>query len=85
MLTINSAVAIAILSFYGGCGILYKISTLFSSKKPAPVVEPVKPVATTNDGVPALDSPAFESFVETSAFESLLEDGDQLAKLAESA
>lgn len=58
-----------------------------SSKKPAPVTEeaPAKPVATTNDGVPALDSPAFESFVETSAFESLLEDGEQLAKLAESA
>jgi hypothetical protein len=59
---------------------------LFSSKKPAAVVAIVAAPAKQVDGdVPAIDSPAFESFVETKAFEALLADGDQLAKLLESA
>jgi hypothetical protein len=61
-------------------------ASVFSSKKPAvAVIEVAKPTAVTNDGVPAIDTPAFESFVETKAFEALLADGEQLAKLIESA
>lgn len=79
------AVAIAILSGYGGIYVLYKISSAFSKKKP--VVEPAKPVAAAapTTGIPALDSPAFDSFLETPAFEQLLESEDQLAKVVESA
>jgi hypothetical protein len=79
-------VAVAILSFYGGLIALYKISgALFSSKKPAAVAIVAAPAKQVDGNVPAIDSPAFESFVETKAFEALLADGDQLAKLIESA
>jgi hypothetical protein len=79
-------VAIAILSFYGGLGVFYKIVSAFSSKKPAAVAVPVLP-STTEDsaGFPSIESAAFEKFLETSAFEKLLENEDQLTKLAESA
>lgn len=77
--------AIAILSFYAGIGVFYKIVSSFSPKKLAiEAVAPAKPVA-VNEGVPALDSPAFDSFIGTPAFEALMKDGDQLAKLLESA
>lgn len=76
--------AIAILSFYGGITVLYKIKSALSSK---PVVEVAKPAATTEvvtTGVPSIESAAFEKFVETLAFEKLLENEDQLTKLIES-
>jgi hypothetical protein len=78
-------VAIAILSFYGGIGLLIKFGS--SSKKPATIeATPAAAIADSTSGsVPALESPAFESFVGTAAFEALLADGDQLAKLLESA
>jgi len=80
-------VAIAILSFYGGIVVLYKVKNAISGKKE--VVEeakPTKPAAVAPaGGVPPIESPAFEKFVETEAFEKLLENEDQLTKLVESA
>ena len=79
-------VAIAILSGYGGLYVLYKISSLFSSKKP--IEETKKPEAaasTPTTGIPAVDTPAFATFLETPAFEQLLENEDQLSKALESA
>lgn len=77
--------AIAILSFYGGITVLYKIKSALSSKPV--VVEEAKPVSTTEvvtTGVPSIESAAFEKFVETDAFAKLLENEDQLTKLMES-
>jgi hypothetical protein len=80
-------VAIAILSFYGGIVVLYKISSAFS-RKPA-AVEAVKGLTTTEvvttSGVPSIESDAFAQFLETAAFEQLLENEGQLTKLVESA
>ena len=75
----------AILGGYFSIYLLFKLRSAFSKK--APVVEktPVVEVATVSTGVPAVDSPAFAQFVETSAFEQLLENEGQLAKLVESA
>lgn len=79
------SVAIAILSFYGGIAVLYKIKSALTRK---PVVEEAKPVTPTvvvSTGIPSIESEAFEKFVETSAFEKLLENQDALTKLVESA
>lgn len=80
-----TTVAIAILSFYGGIAVLFKIKSALT-RKPA-VVEVAKPAVTeeATTGFPSIESVAFEKFLETSAFEKLLENEDQLAKLAESA
>ena len=40
---------------------------------------------TESSGIPAVESSAFEKFVETVAFEKLLENESQLSKLLESA
>ena len=75
------AVAIAILSFYGGLVAVYKISSAFSTKKPV-VIEVAKPITeVAPTGVPSMDSPAFEKFVESEAFELLLSNDEQLNKL----
>jgi len=79
------SVAIAILSGYAGIAVLFKIKGAMSGKP----VEEAKPVAKVSaaptTGVPALESPEFEKFVETDAFTKLLEDESQLTKLLESA
>lgn len=78
-------VSIAILSGYFGIYVLVKIVSAFSKKKP--VEEKVAVVADTTEssGIPAVESSAFEKFVETVAFEKLLENESQLSKLVESA
>jgi hypothetical protein len=77
-------VAIAILSFYTGGVILYKISSAISSKpKPIETVVVAKVEAPTT-GVPSIESPAFEKWVETDAFTNLLENEEQLKSLVES-
>ena len=78
-------VSIAILSGYFGIYVLVKIVSAFSKKKP--VEEKVAVVADTTEssGIPAVESSAFEKFVETVAFEKLLENESQLSKLLESA
>jgi hypothetical protein len=84
-------VAIAILSGYGGLVVLYKIKSAMSSKKAVPAAAaaaaaaaPVATGAEADAGVPAVDSPAFEKYVESDAFYKLLEDEVQLGKLVES-
>jgi hypothetical protein len=76
-------VAIAILSFYGGVTVLYKISSAMSSK---PVVEEkvVAKVEAPTTGIPGIESAAFEKWVETDAFTQLLENEVQLTALVES-
>jgi hypothetical protein len=77
-------VAIAILSFYGGATILYKITSAITSKpKPIETVVVAKVEAPTT-GVPSIESPAFEKWVETDAFINLLENDEQLKNLVES-
>lgn len=80
-------VAIAILGAYTGGIVLYKIKSAISGKKAEP--EPAKPVETAPvapaSGIPGIESPAFEKFVETDAFAKLLENEEQLKTLLESA
>jgi hypothetical protein len=47
-------------------------------------VKPVKGVDVSTTGIPSIESPAFEKFVETDAFTKLLESEEQLTQLAES-
>jgi hypothetical protein len=75
----------AILGGYFSIYLLYKLRCAFTKKPPVVEKAPVVEVATVNTGVPSVESPAFEQFVETSAFEQLLENEGQLAKLVESA
>jgi hypothetical protein len=78
--------SLAILSAYTGGFILYKIKSAMTSK-PDPVVEekPKTVAETPSTGVPGIESPAFEKFVETDAFQQLLENEEQLKTLLESA
>jgi hypothetical protein len=78
-------VSLAILSGYFGIYVIVKIVGAFSKKKP--VEEKVSVAADTaeSSGVPSVESSAFEKFVETVAFEKLLENESQLSKLVESA
>jgi hypothetical protein len=78
-------VSMAILGGYFGIYLLYKMSSMFSKKKPVVETAPVVVAATESTGVPSIESTAFEKFVETIAFEQLLENEGQLSKLLESA
>lgn len=77
------SVAIAILSFYSGIYVLFKIKSALSGKPKVIEEAPVVVEATT--GVPDIESPAFESFLESVSFEKLLENDEQLVKVIESA
>jgi hypothetical protein len=85
LLSSYGTVSIAILSGYFGIYVLVKIVGAFSKKKPVEVKAPVAIVETESSGVPSVESTAFENFVETMAFEKLLENESQLSKLLESA
>jgi hypothetical protein len=74
----------AILGGYFSIYLLFKISSAFTKKPPVAEKSTVA-VVTVSTGVPSLESPAFEKFVETIAFEQLLENEGQLSKLLESA
>ena len=76
----------AILSGYFGIYVVVKIVGSFSKKKPVEEKAPVVAAAdaTAGSGVPSIESSAFEKFVETVAFEKLLENESQLSKLVES-
>jgi hypothetical protein len=77
-------VAIAILSFYGGATILYKITSALTSKpKPVETVAVAKVEAPTT-GIPGIETAAFEKWVETDAFTNLLNNDKQLEALVES-
>ena len=76
----------AILSGYFGIYMVVKIVGAFSKKKPVVENVPVTAAITSEStGVPSIESSAFEKFVETVAFEKLLENESQLSKLVESA
>lgn len=81
----SATVAIAILSGYGGLIVLYKISTMFSSKKkveekaPAPVAA----APASSEGIPSVDSPEFDSWVDSGALEKLLDNEEQLKALTD--
>jgi hypothetical protein len=66
--------------------VLFKIKSALSGK-PKVVEEAPKPVVveTVTTGIPAIESPAFAAFLETVAFEKLLENDEQLTKVIESA
>ncbi len=60
--------------------LLARLRSGFKGKAPeVPVV--VAPVTTTT-GIPSIESPEFETFLESEAFLQLLESEDQLAALA---
>ena len=63
---------------------MYSISSALSKK----TVEEKKPVIqveeTESAGVPSVDSPAFDTFIESGALDKLLENDDQLLKVTES-
>lgn len=76
----------AILSGYVGLFTLFKIkSALTGSKEEEPVKVVESTITITSSGVPGIESPEFEKFLETEAFEKLLENDSALAKVVESA
>jgi len=74
---------------YGGIIVLYKIKGAMSGSKKVEEEEPAHaPPAkqlTSSMGVPPIDSPEFDKFVGTKAFEQLLENEEQLTSLLEKA
>jgi hypothetical protein len=66
---------------------VYKIYSFAKPKKAVPVeaAPAVEAAPTTTTGVPSIESPEFEKFVGTEAFEKLLENEKELVKLIESA
>jgi hypothetical protein len=76
---VSFSVAGAILASYGA---LIAVAVLRPKKAPEPVVAPA-PVAapSTSTGVPSVDSPEFDAFVESDAFIQLMENEEELAAL----
>ena len=64
--------------------VLAKIGSAISSK-PVEAPKVVAAVETTTTGIPGIETPAFETFLESAAFEKLLENDEQLGKAIESA
>lgn len=80
LLSFNNTVAGAILSGYGA---LIAIAVIRSKLKgPAPVEEvpaaSTAPVAAITGGVPSVESPEFEKYVESDAFTNMIESEEQL-------
>jgi hypothetical protein len=67
---------------YFGIFCLVKIKGAMSGKKvEAPAVASTALVATT--GIPAVDTPEFDKYLETDAFYKMLENEEQLGKVVE--
>ena len=69
---------------YAGLVTLFKIKGAMSGKKaeePAPAAPASSAVATT--GIPSVDSPEFDKYLETDAFYKMLESEEQLSKVVE--
>jgi hypothetical protein len=75
-------VSMAILGGYTGLFVLIKIGGAISGTKeePAPVVASSSPVVATT-GIPAIDTPEFDKYLETDAFYKMLDSDEQLAKV----
>ena len=57
-----------------------RIRSAMKGKKPE-VAAPVLAAAPTTTGIPSIESPEFETYLESEAFVQLLESEDQLAAL----
>jgi hypothetical protein len=75
-------VALAIMGGYGGLFFLYKIKSAISGGKVEEVVKAVSssPVVATT-GIPSVDTPEFDKYLETDAFYKMLESEEQLGKV----
>lgn len=74
----------AILGGYVGLFVLFKLKSAVSGgsvEEPAPVASSAPVVATT--GIPAVDTPEFDKYLETDAFYKMLENEEQLGKVVE--
>lgn len=71
----------AILGGYTGLILLFKMKSAISGGTPeeAPKASSGPAVATT--GIPAVDSPEFDKYLETDAFYKMLESEEQLGKV----
>jgi hypothetical protein len=77
--------ALAILGGYTGIFVLVKIKGALSGKKveePAAVVSSIIPAVATT-GIPSVDSPEFDKYLDTDAFYKMLDSDEQLAKVVE--
>jgi hypothetical protein len=74
----------AILGGYTGLFVLIKIGGAMGGKaeEPAPVVASSAPIVATT-GIPAVDTPEFDKYLETDAFYKMLDNDEQLAKVVE--
>jgi hypothetical protein len=74
----------AILGGYAGLFALIKIKGAISGKpeEPAPVAVSSTPVVAST-GIPAVDTPEFDRYLETDAFYNMLDNDEQLAKVVE--
>ena len=72
-------VALAIMGGYAGLVVVAKIGSSMGKKKEAPVAAPVSTGPST--GVPSIDSPEFDSFLSSEAFEKLLSSDEQLGQV----
>jgi hypothetical protein len=58
-----------------------RIRSAMKGKKPEAVAPVLAATATTTTGIPSIESPEFETYLESEAFVQLLESEDQLAAL----
>jgi hypothetical protein len=78
---LDPAVAMAILGGYSGLFVLAKLGSAMSGGKKVEEAAPVTSSApvTATTGVPAVDSPEFDKYLETDAFYKMLDSDEQLA------
>jgi hypothetical protein len=80
--------AAAILGGYSSLIGIAVLRSKMNSTPPAPVVETVKisetPTTTDASGIPSVDSPEFDAYVDSKAFMMLLENDSQLTELTNS-
>jgi hypothetical protein len=75
----------AILGGYTGLFVLAKVTSAIRGggkvEEAAPVISSAPVVATT--GIPPVDTPEFDKYLETDAFYNMLDNDEQLAKVVE--
>lgn len=79
------SVSMAILSGYAGLFVLFKIKGALTGSAP---VEEAAPAASSSPviastGIPPVDTPEFDKYLETDAFYNMLDNDEQLAKVVE--
>ena len=69
---------------YFGLFCLFKIKGAVSGKKEEPAPAPVSSGSIdASTGIPAVDTPEFDKYLETDAFYKMLENEEQLGKVVE--